>query len=70
MAGWEDVRRLVAGLPGTDEHLSYGGRGRPSWRVRVNNVVWALPLREGERAALGDGTGQNHCWACAWPTRE
>ncbi|MGY2004981.1 MmcQ/YjbR family DNA-binding protein [Blastococcus sp. SYSU DS1024] len=51
MATWEDVRRLVAALPDTDEHPSYGGQ--PSWRVRGKGFVWARPLREAERAALG-----------------
>ncbi|MDP5185266.1 MmcQ/YjbR family DNA-binding protein [Blastococcus sp. BMG 814] len=50
MATWEDVRRLVAGLPDTDEHPSYGGH--PSWRVRGKAFAWARPLRESERAAL------------------
>ncbi|MCF6735179.1 MmcQ/YjbR family DNA-binding protein [Blastococcus sp. KM273129] len=52
MATWDDVRRLVSGLPETDEHPSYGGH--PSWRVRGKAFVWARPLRQGERAALGD----------------
>ncbi|MGY1721031.1 MmcQ/YjbR family DNA-binding protein [Blastococcus sp. SYSU DS0552] len=51
MATWEDVRRLVASLPGTDEHPSYGGH--PSWRVHGKAFVWARPLREAERAGLG-----------------
>ncbi|MCF6745758.1 MmcQ/YjbR family DNA-binding protein [Blastococcus sp. KM273128] len=53
MATWEDVRRLVAGLPETDEHPSYGGH--PAWRVRGKAFAWARPLRPAERAALGDG---------------
>ncbi|MGY1723445.1 MmcQ/YjbR family DNA-binding protein [Blastococcus sp. SYSU DS0533] len=52
MATWEDVRRLVAALPGTDEHPSYGGH--PSWRVHGKGFVWARPLRGAERAALGN----------------
>jgi hypothetical protein len=51
VATWEDVRRLVAGLPDTDEHPSYGGH--PSWRVHGKGFVWARPLRQAERAALG-----------------
>jgi hypothetical protein len=51
VATWEDVRRLVAGLPDTDEHPSYGGQ--PSWRVHRKSFVWARPLRAADRAALG-----------------
>lgn len=52
MATWDDVRRLVAALPDTDEHLSYDGR--PSWRVRQKAFVWDRPLRKADRAALGE----------------
>lgn len=52
MATWDDVRRLVAALPGTDEHPSYGGH--PSWRVRGKAFVWDRPLRPQDRAALAD----------------
>ena len=51
MATWDDVRRLVAALPDTDEHTSYGGV--PSWRVHRRGFVWERPLRAAERAALG-----------------
>ena len=51
MATWDDVRRLVARLPETDEHPSYGGL--PSWRVKEKAFVWERPLRPAERAALG-----------------
>jgi len=51
VATWDDVRRLVAGLPDTDEHASYGGL--PSWRVRGKLFVWERPLRGPDRAALG-----------------
>ncbi|MCZ2857315.1 MmcQ/YjbR family DNA-binding protein [Blastococcus sp. VKM Ac-2987] len=51
MATWEDVRRLVAALPDTDEHPSYGGL--PSWRVHGKGFVWERPLRGADRAALG-----------------
>jgi hypothetical protein len=50
MATWDDVRRLVAALPGTDEHASYGGH--PSWRVRQQAFVWDRPLRRADRSAL------------------
>lgn len=53
MATWDDVRRLVAALPGTDEHASYGGN--PSWRVRQQAFMWERPLRRADRSALGDG---------------
>lgn len=51
MATWEDVRRLVAALPGTDVHPSYGGR--PSWRVGGRALVWDRPLRAADREHLG-----------------
>lgn len=51
MAGWDDVRRLVAALPGTDEHASYGGR--PAWRVQGQGFVRERPLRPADRQALG-----------------
>jgi hypothetical protein len=51
MATWDDVRRLVAALPGTDEHASHGGR--PSWRVGGKGFVWERPLGVRDRAALG-----------------
>ena len=52
MATWDDVRRLVAALPHTDEHASYGGH--PSWRVRQNAFAWDRPLRPSDREALAD----------------
>lgn len=52
MATWEEVRRLVAALPETDEHASY--HGRPSWRVRGKGFVWERPLGKADRAAMGD----------------
>lgn len=57
MATWDDVRRLVAALPDTDEHPSYGGN--PSWRVRQKAFVWERPLRLSELEALhDDGPGE------------
>ena len=57
MATWDDVRRLVAALPETDEHPSYGGN--PSWRVRQKAFAWERPLRLSEREALpDDGPGE------------
>lgn len=52
MATWDDVRRLVAALPDTDEHCSYGGH--PSWRVHRKMFVWDRPLGQADRAALAD----------------
>ena len=51
MATWADVRRLVAALPDTDEHASYGRH--PSWRVHQRGFVGERPLRAADRAALG-----------------
>ena len=51
MATWDDVRRLVAALPATDEHASYDGH--PSWRVHRKAFVWERPLRAADRVALG-----------------
>ena len=50
MATWDDLRRLVAALPGTDEHASYGGR--PSWRVAGKGFVFERPLGANDLAAL------------------
>lgn len=52
MATWDDVRRLVAALPGTDEHASYGGR--PSWRVAGRGFVFERPLGAADLAALAE----------------
>ncbi|MEJ5913627.1 MmcQ/YjbR family DNA-binding protein [Pseudokineococcus sp. 1T1Z-3] len=51
MATWDDVHRLVAALPGTDVHPSYGGR--PSWRVGGRAFVWDRPLTPKDRDDLG-----------------
>ncbi len=51
VATWDDVRRLVAAMPDTDEHASYGGH--PSWRVHRKGFAWERPLRGADRAALG-----------------
>ncbi len=51
VATWDDVRRLVAAMPDTDEHASYGGL--PSWRVHRKGFAWERPLRGADRAALG-----------------
>lgn len=51
VATWEDVRRLVAALPETDEHASYGGA--PAWRVRGKNFVWERLMSAADRGAPG-----------------
>lgn len=53
MATWEDVRRLVAALPETDEHTSYGGA--PAWRVRGGNFVRERLMNAADRGAPGAG---------------
>ncbi|HEX3607185.1 MAG TPA: MmcQ/YjbR family DNA-binding protein [Candidatus Dormibacteraeota bacterium] len=50
MAGWDDVRRIALGLPGTSERLS---RGNPHWRVADRLFVWDRPLHRPDLAALG-----------------
>lgn len=50
VATWDDVRRLVAALPDTDEHASYGGSS--SWRVHGKAFVWDRPLRPADIRAL------------------
>ena len=52
MATWDDVRSLVAALPDTDEHASYGGH--PAWRVHGKGFVWDRPLGVADRNALAD----------------
>jgi hypothetical protein len=51
VATWDDVRRVVAALPGTEETAS---RGLPQWKVRGKLLVWERPLRAADRAALGE----------------
>ncbi|HEY5882466.1 MAG TPA: hypothetical protein VIU11_26385 [Nakamurella sp.] len=55
MATWDDVRRIVAELPETDEVTS---RGDLAWRVRGKGVVWERPLRKSDLAALGSAAPQ------------
>lgn len=52
VATWDNLRRLVAALPDTDEHVSYGGS--PSWRVHGKAFVWDRPLRPADHRALGE----------------
>ncbi|SCL35307.1 hypothetical protein GA0070616_5192 [Micromonospora nigra] len=51
MATFDDVRRIVLGLPETDERPSYGGL--PAWTVRGKAFVWERPLRRNEIDELG-----------------
>jgi hypothetical protein len=53
MATWDDVRRITAGLPETQERESGYGDG-PQWRVRNKLYAWERPLRRADLEALGD----------------
>ena len=48
MASWQDVARVVAGLPETAEPSPR------NWRVRKKLIVWERPLRKADYEALGD----------------
>lgn len=47
MATWDDVARIVEGLPGTNE------ASPRNWRVGKKLVAWERPLRKADYAALG-----------------
>ncbi|HET7667212.1 MAG TPA: MmcQ/YjbR family DNA-binding protein [Mycobacterium sp.] len=47
MATWDDVRRIVGGLPETAE------ASERNWRVRKKLIAWERPLRKADHAALG-----------------
>jgi hypothetical protein len=47
MADWESVREIASGLPGAEEHTSYG---QPAFRVAGKLFVWMSPSREAEGA--------------------
>jgi hypothetical protein len=51
MATWDDVRRIAAALPETDERSDGGGY---QWRIKDKNFAWERPLRRADLAALGD----------------
>jgi hypothetical protein len=51
VATWNDVARLALALPHAQEGTSYGNR---SWKVKDKTFVWERPLRQSDRAALGD----------------
>jgi hypothetical protein len=48
VATWDDVARIVTGLPETSEPSPH------TWRVRKKLVVWERPLRKADLEALGD----------------
>lgn len=50
MATWDDVSRIAAALPETDEV----GEDLLAWKVRKKTYAWDRPLRKGDLAALGD----------------
>jgi hypothetical protein len=47
VAAWEDVGRIVSGLPETAEVSPR------NWRVRKKLIAWERPLRKADYAALG-----------------
>lgn len=47
MASWNDVARIVAGLPETTEATPR------NWRVRKKLIAWERPLRKADYEALG-----------------
>ncbi|HWB37352.1 MAG TPA: MmcQ/YjbR family DNA-binding protein [Rugosimonospora sp.] len=65
MATWEDVRRIVAALPETQERA--GNDGRLGWRVRDKPLAWERPLRKGDLAALGDAAPDGPILAARTP---
>lgn len=50
MVTWEDVERIVSGLPEVTEATSWGNR---CWQVKRKTFAWARPLRKKDRADLG-----------------
>jgi hypothetical protein len=48
MATWDDVARIVGGLPETAEPSPR------TWRVRKKLIAWERPLRKADYEALGD----------------
>jgi hypothetical protein len=53
MATWDDVERIVAGLPSVEAGTSYGNR---AWRVGAKGraFAWDRPLSKKDRRDLGD----------------
>ena len=52
MATWDDVRRIVAGLPETSEESR--SSGQLSWRVKDKSLAWERPLRKSDLKVLGE----------------
>lgn len=50
MATWDDVERIVAGLPEVTAKVSWGAT---MWCVGGKGFVWERPLRKGDLAELG-----------------
>jgi hypothetical protein len=48
---FDDVRRIVSGLPATEEGRS---RDHLFWRVKGKGFVWERPLRKTDLSELGD----------------
>lgn len=51
MAGWDDVERVATALPEVTEGTSWGNR---CWKVRGKTFAWERPLRQKDRADLGE----------------
>jgi hypothetical protein len=51
MATWDDVGRVCAELPGSDERINR--EGNRQWRVGDKLYVWERPLRRRDLAELG-----------------
>lgn len=64
MATWDDIRRIVAALPATEERGSHGGLG---WRVANKNLVWERPLRKDDIEALGDAAPDGEIFGARVP---
>lgn len=52
MATWNQVRKVVAELPGTQETTKPSGH--LWWTVGAKSIAWERPLRNADYAALGD----------------
>jgi hypothetical protein len=50
LATWNDVRKIVAELPETEETLSHGNF---AWKVQGTGFIWQRPLRKSDLEALG-----------------
>lgn len=50
-ATWDDVSAIARDLPQTVEGVRFGD---PVWKVGSNGFVWVRPLRDRDRAELGE----------------